>query len=122
MRAYAAAIKQADPVQAKLQRTFAQQAGAYATGLVLSKERLRYLQELNVETGVQKAVLPFECVADMSLAQDAIKLPSSPSGLTRRPGKPKVRGTRPKTAMRENATWRVMHAVGKFQWESPPRY
>jgi hypothetical protein len=74
MRAYAAAIKQADPVQAETQWTFAQQAGAYATGLVLSEERLRYLRELNVETGVQKSVLWFERVADMSLAQDAIKL------------------------------------------------
>jgi ABC-type nitrate/sulfonate/bicarbonate transport system substrate-binding protein len=74
MRAYAAAIKQADPAQAEMQWSFAQQAGAYATGLVLSEERLHYMQELNVETGVQKSVLPFERVADMSLAQDAIKL------------------------------------------------
>jgi NitT/TauT family transport system substrate-binding protein len=74
MRAYAAVIKQVDPVQAKMQWTFAQQAGASATGLGLSEERLRYLHELNVETGVQKAVLPFERVADMSFAQDATKL------------------------------------------------
>jgi hypothetical protein len=48
--------------------------GRYAAGLVLSEERLRYLQELNVETGVQKPVWPFERVADMPLARDAIEL------------------------------------------------
>jgi hypothetical protein len=41
---------------------------------VLSPERVRYMQELNVSLGVQKSVLPYECVCDMSLAQDAIKL------------------------------------------------
>ena len=33
-----------------------------------------WYEEKEFETGVQKAVLPFERVADMSLAQDAIKL------------------------------------------------
>jgi hypothetical protein len=74
MRAYAAAIKQADPAQAEMQWSLAQQVGADATGLVPSEERLRYMQELNVETGVQKSVLPVERVADMSFALDAIKL------------------------------------------------
>jgi hypothetical protein len=75
MRAYAAAIKRADAAQAEMQWTFARRAGAYATGLVRSEESLDYLQELNVETGVQEAVLPFERVAGMSLArEDAIEL------------------------------------------------
>jgi ABC-type nitrate/sulfonate/bicarbonate transport system substrate-binding protein len=46
----------------------------FAVNLVLTPERLRYVQQLNVEFGVQKAVLPFERVADMSLAREAIGL------------------------------------------------
>jgi hypothetical protein len=45
MRAYAAAIKQADPAQAGMQWSLAQQVGADATGLVPSEERLRYMQD-----------------------------------------------------------------------------
>lgn len=47
---------------------------SFATGLLLSPERLRYMQALNVGFKVQKQILPFERVADMSLAADAIKL------------------------------------------------
>ena len=46
----------------------------FAVDLVLSPERLRYVQELNLRFGTQKELLPFERVADMSLARDALKL------------------------------------------------
>ena len=46
----------------------------FAVNLVLTPDRLRYVQELNVSFKVQKSVLPFERVADMSLAADAVKL------------------------------------------------
>jgi ABC-type nitrate/sulfonate/bicarbonate transport system substrate-binding protein len=46
----------------------------YAVNLALSPERLHYMQTLNVGFKVQKEVLPFERVADMSLAADAVKL------------------------------------------------
>src|SRR5262245_5803868 len=46
----------------------------FAVDLVLSPERVRYMQDLNVSLGVQKSVLPFERVCDMSLARDAVKL------------------------------------------------
>jgi hypothetical protein len=42
--------------------------------LALTPDRLRIIQELNISSNVQKAVLPFEQVADMSLAADALKL------------------------------------------------
>ena len=32
------------------------------------------MQELNLEGGVQKTLLPFDKVADMSLAKEAVKL------------------------------------------------
>ncbi len=46
----------------------------YAVDLTLSQERLRYMQEVNVGFGVQRAILPFGEVADMSLARDALRL------------------------------------------------
>lgn len=46
----------------------------FAVDLVLSPERLRYIQQMNVDFKVQGSVLPFEKVADMSLARDALKL------------------------------------------------
>jgi ABC-type nitrate/sulfonate/bicarbonate transport system substrate-binding protein len=46
----------------------------FAVNLVLEPQRLRYIQDLNVSFNVQKAVLPFDQVADMSLAREAIKL------------------------------------------------
>jgi ABC-type nitrate/sulfonate/bicarbonate transport system substrate-binding protein len=46
----------------------------FAVDLTLSPERLRYMQALNVSFKVQRQILPFERVADMSLAVDALKL------------------------------------------------
>jgi ABC-type nitrate/sulfonate/bicarbonate transport system substrate-binding protein len=46
----------------------------FAEDLVLAPERLRYMQELSISFGAQKTVLPFNRVADMSLAADAVKL------------------------------------------------
>jgi ABC-type nitrate/sulfonate/bicarbonate transport system substrate-binding protein len=51
-----------------------QNAKPFAVNLSLSPERLRYMQALNVKFSVQKRILPFERVADMSLAAEAIKL------------------------------------------------
>ena len=46
----------------------------YAVDLTLSEERLSYMQQLNVDAKRQSRVLPYEAVADMSLATDALKL------------------------------------------------
>ena len=42
--------------------------------LALSDERINLVQRLNVEFKNQKGVLPIASVADMSLANDALKL------------------------------------------------
>jgi hypothetical protein len=63
--------------EALAQWSFFQQHSSFATDLVLSPERIRYMQDLNVSLGVQKSVLPDTRVSDMSLARDAIKLLSS---------------------------------------------
>lgn len=44
---------------------------AFNTAIVLSPERINYMQQLNVALGVQKAVLPLDRVADMTIARDA---------------------------------------------------
>jgi ABC-type nitrate/sulfonate/bicarbonate transport system substrate-binding protein len=51
-----------------------QSVKGYEADIALSAERIMYMQQLNVELGNQKAVLPLERVADMSLARDAVKL------------------------------------------------
>jgi ABC-type nitrate/sulfonate/bicarbonate transport system substrate-binding protein len=53
---------------------FLQTAKPFATELLLSPERVRYMQQTNLDFHVQKQMLPFERVADMSLARDALKL------------------------------------------------
>jgi ABC-type nitrate/sulfonate/bicarbonate transport system substrate-binding protein len=46
----------------------------FAENLVIGQDRIDYIQKLNVSFGVQKAVLPYAKVADVSLAKDALKL------------------------------------------------
>ena len=53
---------------------FIQKHKPYAVDLVLSEERVRYMQRINLELGLQKRLLPYDQVADMTLAQDALKL------------------------------------------------
>jgi ABC-type nitrate/sulfonate/bicarbonate transport system substrate-binding protein len=60
--------------QGEAQWNFVQKYKPYATNLVLSDESLQLVQQINTRTGVQKAVPPSRDVADMSLAQDALKL------------------------------------------------
>ena len=68
-----AALKHSDPVEAEFEWQFAQKYHPYATDLTLSEKRINYMQQLNVESGVQKKILPFNEVADMSLAKEAVK-------------------------------------------------
>jgi ABC-type nitrate/sulfonate/bicarbonate transport system substrate-binding protein len=74
LAARATVLNKNEPEQALAQWNFFQQHQSFATDLSLSEERIRYMQELNVSLGVQKAVLPYEQVTDMSLARDAMRL------------------------------------------------
>jgi ABC-type nitrate/sulfonate/bicarbonate transport system substrate-binding protein len=56
------------------QWNWVQQYKAYNTPIILTPERITYMQELNVALGTQRAVMPLERVADMTLARDAAKL------------------------------------------------
>jgi ABC-type nitrate/sulfonate/bicarbonate transport system substrate-binding protein len=50
----------------------------YGVNLVISEERINYMQQLNVDFGVQKSILPYDRVTDMSIARDALKLIGGP--------------------------------------------
>jgi len=73
-RARRAAFPNAPMSETEAHWNYIQAYKPFAVDRVLSPERLRYIQQLNVGFNVQKQILPFERVADMSLAADAIKL------------------------------------------------
>lgn len=73
LRAWRKVSQQADPTQAITQWNWIQQNHPYDTNLVLSDERIDFVQRMNVEFGTQKKVLPVAQLADMSLARDALK-------------------------------------------------
>lgn len=74
LRASRTAFKNASEHDHELQWDYIQTYKPYAVNLALSPARLKYMQDLNVSFKIQKKVLPFDRVADMSLAADAIKL------------------------------------------------
>lgn len=67
-----------DPAQqtkeAEYQWSFYNKNKVFATDLVLSQERIDYMQRVNITVGNQQKMLPFSEVADMSLAGEALKL------------------------------------------------
>jgi ABC-type nitrate/sulfonate/bicarbonate transport system substrate-binding protein len=74
IKAFATATGKDNRTEAEAQWQFYQDHKPFAVDLVLSEERVRYMQDLNVSLGVQRRVLPYEQVCDMSLARDAVKL------------------------------------------------
>jgi hypothetical protein len=43
-----------------------------AEDLVISEERVEYMQKLNIELGVQKRMLPYDQLVDVSVAREAL--------------------------------------------------
>jgi ABC-type nitrate/sulfonate/bicarbonate transport system substrate-binding protein len=54
--------------------TFMNTNQTLAVDLVLDEERIRKLQQLNVDLNVQRSIVPYDKATDMSLARDALKL------------------------------------------------
>lgn len=71
-----AAIDPRDKVQGRegaiSQWNYLQERKIYAEDLVLSPERVEYMQELNISLGMQKKVLPYDRLIDRSLADEAV--------------------------------------------------
>ena len=53
---------------------FYQDAKPFPPAIAITSERVRYIQELNVSMGLQRNILPFDHVADVSMAAEALKL------------------------------------------------
>lgn len=51
---------------------YLQQRKIYAEDLVLSEERVDYMQELNIQLGGQKKKIPYDQLIDKSLAEEAV--------------------------------------------------
>jgi hypothetical protein len=63
-----------DTQQALTQWRWIQASQPYAVDLILSDERINLVQRINIEFENQSRILPIASVADMSLANDALKL------------------------------------------------
>ena len=74
LKAYLTVLKSGTQDDAISMWDYVQRYKPYAENLTLTPERLRYMQQLNIDLDVQKTIMPFERVADMSLAQEALKL------------------------------------------------
>jgi ABC-type nitrate/sulfonate/bicarbonate transport system substrate-binding protein len=56
------------------QWNYLQSRKIYAEDLVLATDRVQYMQELNVQLGGQKRILPYDQLIDTSLAKEAVAL------------------------------------------------
>lgn len=72
--ASAAALGKNDMASARAQWKFYRDVQPFAADLQLPEDRIRYMQELNIATGSQKAVMPYTKATDMTLARDALRL------------------------------------------------
>ena len=70
--AYAAALPGSDIREGRAQWQFYQRYHPYAEDLLLPPVQLDYLQNLNLTMKLQRSILPFDAVADMSLAREAM--------------------------------------------------
>ncbi|KAA9160058.1 ABC transporter substrate-binding protein [Amycolatopsis acidicola] len=66
------AVKGAPQDEATTLLQFYQQNPFFRQDLVFTEEQVTQIQELNVRTGVQPSVLPFDQVCDLSLAKEAV--------------------------------------------------
>ena len=57
---------------AQSQWQYLQDRKIYAEDLILSEERVQYMQELNIQIGGQKKILPYDQLVDGSLAREAV--------------------------------------------------
>jgi len=74
IEAQTAALGRADPAAAEWQWRFFRETEVYASDLVLSPERVKWMQDLNFSLEVQKKILPYESVVDATVAREALAL------------------------------------------------
>lgn len=59
---------------ARAQWQFYRDIQPFTSDLLLSEERIRYMQELNIKTETQRAMVPYHEITDMSLGREAANL------------------------------------------------
>jgi ABC-type nitrate/sulfonate/bicarbonate transport system substrate-binding protein len=78
VKAQLTALNSKNPAEATAgaitQWNYLQTRKIYAEDLVLSPERVQYMQELNMSLGVQKKIMPYDQVVDVSLAKEAVAM------------------------------------------------
>lgn len=74
MTAYKTAIGAADESQGRMMIKFTRDTQSYAADLMITKEQIDYMQDLNLELEVQKQRLSFDQIVDLSLAKKAVAL------------------------------------------------
>ena len=74
IEAQTAALGRVDAAAAEWQWRFFRETQVYASDLVLSQERVQWMQDLNFSLEVQRKILPYESVVDPTVARDAIAL------------------------------------------------
>jgi ABC-type nitrate/sulfonate/bicarbonate transport system substrate-binding protein len=74
IKARIASMGPADEKGIEQQWEFYSSPGQLSTGLIFEPAQFDVVQQLNVKLGAQDKVLPFDQVADMSIARDALKL------------------------------------------------
>ena len=74
VRAFTKVSGNTDEHEAETQWKFYQEYRPFAENLVISEAAVRSMQELNIALGVQKTILSYGDITDMSLARDALKL------------------------------------------------
>lgn len=84
--AWSTALPHAGLAEAHTQWSFYQRYRPFAEDLALPTAPLYYLQELNVKMQLQRRVLPFDSVADLSLAREALALIDGELGTTPQAG------------------------------------
>jgi len=72
--AWRAALPESTVEEGRAQWSFYQRFQPFAADLQLPEASIDYLQELNMAMGLQRRVLSFSDVADMSVSQDALEL------------------------------------------------
>lgn len=74
MTAYTSVIGAGDESQGRMMIKFTRDTQSYAADLMISEKQIDYMQDLNLELGIQKERLPFDQVVDLSLAKKAVAL------------------------------------------------
>ncbi|MCX8997087.1 ABC transporter substrate-binding protein [Rhizobiaceae bacterium BDR2-2] len=74
MKAYQSVVGAADEAQGRMMIKFTRDYQTYSRDLMLTQTQIDYMQDLNLEFGIQKEKLPFDRVVDLSFAEEANKL------------------------------------------------